>query len=111
MNCSFNEWAQAPSSMPKIQTALGITDDQKSKLKDLQDKERTANTELRTKQQNQEIDQAAAADARKKNAGVLTDEVNKILTDDQKSKLKDMGGKPFTFENVARGGGRAGGGR
>ena len=50
------------------------------------------------KVQNQEIDQDAARAAMQKNNDVMKDELGKILTADQASKLAAMGGKPFTFD-------------
>jgi len=91
----------------EVQAALGITDDQKTKLEDLQKRQQTANAELRTKVQNQEIDQAAATEARTKNAKILEEEIGKVLTDAQKSKLTEMGGKPLAKPAPA---GRGGGG-
>jgi hypothetical protein len=84
--------------MPDVQTSLNLTDDQKSKIKDLQQKQMEANRALAEKLRNQEIDRAAATEARQKNTQTLKDEIHKILTPDQVTKLKDLGGKPFVQE-------------
>ncbi len=91
----------------EVQASLSITDEQKEKLADLQKRQQTANAELRTKVQSQEIDQAAANEARKKNATILEEEIGKVLTDAQKTKLTDLGGKPLAkpAAPVGRGGG------
>lgn len=76
------------ASDKEVQTELGITDDQKTKLTDLVAKERAANQEAA-----QGGDRQAAAEARTKNAKILEDEIDKVLTDAQRAKLKEMGGK------------------
>ncbi|MDR3689018.1 MAG: hypothetical protein P4L46_06535 [Fimbriimonas sp.] len=96
----------------EIQSDLGLSDDQKAKIKDLQERQTKANQEIQQKVRDQSIDQAEARTEREKNNKVLADEIDKILTDAQKSKLKDMGGKPFTADPApaGRGGGGGGGG-
>jgi hypothetical protein len=81
-----------------VQAALGLSDDQKAKIKDLQDKQMEAMQAIGQKVQNQEIDQDAARSAMTKNNDVMKTELGKILTSDQASKLAAMGGKPFTFD-------------
>jgi Spy/CpxP family protein refolding chaperone len=91
-----------------VQSSLGITDDQKAKLTDLQAKQRAANAEART---NANGDPAAMRDAMMKNSKIMEDEINKVLTDDQKAKLAAMGGKPLAKPAPQqRGGGRRAGG-
>jgi hypothetical protein len=89
-----------------LQTELGITEDQKTKLTELQAKERQANQEA---QQAANGDRQAMAEARTKNAKIMEDEIDKVLTADQKSKLKEMGGKempkPAPQQRGAGGGG------
>lgn len=98
-----------------VQKALGLSDDQKTKIKDLVKAQNDANQELRTKQRNNEIDQQAAQDARTKNAAKLKEELGNVLTADQATKFKDMAGKPFkadpNIRNGGFGGGNGGGGR
>lgn len=90
---------------PDVQKDLGVTDDQKAKIKELQDKQTEANTALFEKVRNQEISREDMQASMKKNTDTLNAEIGKILTDAQKSKLKDMGGKPFTFKDETPGGG------
>jgi Spy/CpxP family protein refolding chaperone len=86
-----------------IQKELGITDDQKAKFTDLQTRQRAAMTEVF---QNSQGDQAAIREAMTKNQKVMEEEIKKILTDDQKAKLKDMAGtKPFARVDPPAGGG------
>lgn len=80
---------------PDIQKELGLTDDQKSKIKDLQAKQMEAMQALRQKMQDGEIDQEDMQAARTKNQKALNEELGKILTDANKAKLKEMGGKEF----------------
>jgi Spy/CpxP family protein refolding chaperone len=87
----------------EIQTDLSITDDQKTKFADLQTKQMAAMRELF---QNAQGDRAAMQEGMAKNRKIMEDEINKILTDAQKSKLKDMGGKTFTRVDPPVGGGR-----
>jgi len=94
----------------EIQNDLGLSDDQKAKIKDLQERQTKANAELQAKVRDQSIDQTEAQAERQKNNKVLADEVEKVLSDAQKAKLKDMGGKPFTAEPPAGGGGGRNGG-
>jgi len=88
---------------PDVQKDLGITDDQKAKIKELQDKQNEANQAIGEKMRNQEISREDATAARKKNSDTLNAEIGKVLTDAQKAKLKDMGGKPFTFKDETGG--------
>lgn len=87
-----------------IQKELGVSDDQKTKIKDLQDKQQAANTAIMEKMRNQEIEREAAQESFRKNTEALNAEIGKILTDAQKDKIKTMGGKPFKFVEQQRGG-------
>ncbi len=78
-----------------VQASLGLNDDQKSKIKDLFDKYRQANRDLRQKRR--EMDPQEYQDDVAKNAKALVDELAKVLTSEQADKLKAMGGAPFTF--------------
>ena len=92
-----------------MQKELGVTDEQKAKIKDLQDKQSTANAALREKMQNREIDMQQFQESMRKNTEVMNTELGKIMTADQKAKLAAMGGAPFKFvEQERRGGGRPG---
>jgi Spy/CpxP family protein refolding chaperone len=88
-----------------LQKELGVTDDQKAKIKDLQDKQAAANQALMEKMRNQEIERDAAMESMRKNGEAFNVELGKILTDAQKEKIKTMSGKPFKFVEQ-QGGGR-----
>lgn len=89
-----------------LQKDLGVTDEQKTKIKELQDKQNEATQSLFEKMRNQEIDREQMQASMKKNTDAMNAELGKILTDAQKSKIKEMSGKPFTFkEEAPRGGG------
>jgi hypothetical protein len=78
-----------------VQKEIGVTDDQKAKIKDLQSKQQEANQALFQKMRDQEITREELQDAMKKNTDSFNTELGKILTDAQKAKLKTMGGKEF----------------
>lgn len=82
---------------PKVAAKLELTEEQKSKIAALREKQRTGrngggNT-------GQDTDRAAARAAREKAEKELDAEIGKILTDKQKADLKALGGKTFKFEN------------
>jgi len=87
-----------------LQKDLGVTDDQKAKIKDLQAKQQEAMQALFEKMRNQEIDREQMQASMTKNNEVFNTELGKILTDAQKQKIKDMGGKPFKFVEQQPGG-------
>jgi hypothetical protein len=92
----------------QLQSDLGLSDDQKTKLTDLLAKQAAANREA---QQAANGDRQAAAEARTKNAKILEDQIDLVLTDAQKTKLKEMGGKELPKPAPPqRGGGRRNGG-
>lgn len=88
----------------EVQAALSITEDQLTKIKDLQTRQQAANQEA---QQSANGDRAAINEARTKNEKILIEEINKVLTDAQKTKLTELGGKPLEKPAPAqrRGGG------
>lgn len=92
-----------------VQKDLGVTDAQKAQIKDLQDKQMKAmraafeGGERPSREEMQEM--------RKKMTEVMETELGKILTDAQKAKLKELGGKPFTKDPDEEEGGMGGGGR
>ena len=94
-----------------VQTALGLSDDQKTKLADLRTKMGEANTALFEKMRNQEIDREAGMATMTKNSETFKTEVDKVLTADQKTKLKAMGGTELKMEMQQGGRGGFGGGR
>jgi hypothetical protein len=94
-----------------VQKALGITDEQKTKITDLQTKMGDANRALFEKVRNQEISQEDMQKSMQNNTKTLNDELGKILTPAQATKLKDMQGKPFKADpNITNGRGGGGGG-
>jgi hypothetical protein len=98
------------ATLPRVQAALNLTDDQKAKIKEVQTTYNEANRSVGEKQRNGEIDADAATAARAKNSETLKSDLHNILTADQISKLHDLGGKPFTFSTGSNGGGGGGGG-
>lgn len=96
-----------------VQTDLGLSADQKSKISDLVQKANDANRELFQKVRNGELDRDQADATRQKNDATLQDELLKVLTPDQADKFKSMAGPTFTPTDQPRGGGpggRGGGG-
>jgi hypothetical protein len=95
---------------PDVQAQLGLSEDQKAKIKDLQDKQQQAMQAVFTKMRNNEIDRDAGRDLMRKNGQIMNTELGKILTADQSAKLAAMGGKPFVSTEQPRqfGGGGAG---
>lgn len=88
-----------------IAKELGITADQKSKYEALQTKQRDAMQSIMEKMRNGEIDREEMQSIRDKNNKAMDTEIDKILTQTQKDKLKEMSGKPFKAETQTRGGG------
>ncbi len=78
-----------------IAKALAITEDQDARLKALQKAQGDAQRGLGTQMRNQEITMEELQAKMKKNTEILNTEIAKILTDGQKAKLKEMGGKTF----------------
>ena len=95
--------------LPEVQSALGLSEEQKAHLKEINTTYRAASQSIREKQQSQEIDRTTARADMQKNTQVLTDEIHKVLTPAQLDKLKALGGKPFVSTQPQRGG-RFGGG-
>lgn len=79
---------------------LGVTDDQKSKYRDLQMKQMEAMRDM-----NQDMSREERQAMMEKNRKIMNDEIEKILTQAQRDKLKTMGGAPFKFEEGRGGGG------
>ncbi len=82
----------------EIQKELGMTDDQKAKVKSLQTKQQEANQAIFEKMRNGEIDREELRPLMEKNTKVLNEEYGKVLNDEQKAKLKTMGGAAFKFD-------------
>lgn len=85
-------------TVPQYQKDLNVTDAQKTKVADLQKKQMDAMQALGQKMRDQEIDMNGFREAMEKNNKIMEDELGKLLTDAQKAKLKELGGKPFTFK-------------
>lgn len=81
-----------------IQADLGFSDAQKKQVTDLQAKQREAMSALMEKMRNQEIQREDMAGIMEKNNKTMDEELAKILTADQATKLKGMGGAPFKFD-------------
>ncbi|MBV6458124.1 MAG: hypothetical protein HONBIEJF_01247 [Fimbriimonadaceae bacterium] len=89
----------------KVQTELGFSAEQKTKVKDLQTKQQEAMQSLMERMRNQEIDRDQMREIQTKNSETMNTELGKVLTADQAAKLKTMGGKPFKATEQPRGGG------
>ncbi len=80
----------------ELQDQIGLTDDQKTKIKDLAAQQQAANRAIFEKVQSGELTREDAGPAFQKNQQALKGEIEKVLTEDQKAKLKAAGGKTFT---------------
>ena len=78
-----------------IAKAIGLTDDQNKSIAELQKKQGEAMRGLFQKLQSQEITREDMQESMKKNNEILDSEIGKLLTEAQKAKLKEMGGKKF----------------
>lgn len=95
-----------------VAKAIGITTDQDTKLKTLQQQMQDANRQVFEKAQNGEIERSQIRDIMTKNRETLKTQIDKVLTDAQKAKLKEMGGATFEQKDEpGRGFGGFGGGR
>ncbi len=101
----------------QMQTTLGLTADQSTQIDSLFAANQKANADLWQKMQDQSIDRTQMGEMRQKNTKDLEDGINKVLTDAQKAKLAELGGKPMAkptgigqFGGGRRGGGGGGGG-
>ena len=83
-----------------IAKELGITDDQKKKVADLQKKQQEATMAMMEKMRNGEMDREAMTEARTKMTKTMDTELGKVLTSEQADKLKGMKGAPFTFKDA-----------
>jgi hypothetical protein len=93
-----------------VQKDLGLTDEQKNKIKDLQTKQQEAGAALREKVQNGEVERSEMGTLMQQQQKLMNDELGKVLTQEQTDKLKAMGGKEFKVpQQTGRGGGGGGG--
>ncbi|HEY3783528.1 MAG TPA: hypothetical protein VGL56_20790 [Fimbriimonadaceae bacterium] len=81
-----------------VQSDLGITSDQKAQIDDLNTKQRAANRSVFEKVQSGEIEQDQVRTIMQKNRTAMNDALGKVLTDDQKAKMKTLAGKTFQAE-------------
>ncbi len=88
-----------------VQKSLALTDDQRASIKRLQQQAQQANRSVFDKMRDGEIDRTTVGTSIKHNRDALNTEIGKILTDDQKAKLKAMSGKTFK-QSVNQGGGQ-----
>jgi hypothetical protein len=78
-----------------LQKSLEITDDQKAKLEALQKAQGEAMRSLGEKMRNQELSMEEFQARMKKNDEIMNVEIGKVLTEAQRTKLTEMGGKKF----------------
>ncbi len=97
-----------------VSKEIALTDAQKAKLDELQRLQEEANAGLFEKLRNGELDRDSLGAAMQKNTKIMDDSILKLLTEPQKTKLKELGGAPFTFKDPKPGTpgafGRPGGG-
>ena len=75
-----------------VAKAVGLTEDQNKKIADLSKSQSDAMRGLFAKVQAGEMTMEDVQEKRKKNDEILETEIGKVLTDDQKAKLKTMAG-------------------
>jgi hypothetical protein len=78
-----------------ISKALAITEAQQTKIDALNKGVGEARRALMEKMRNQELSMEEFQEKNKKNDDILNTEIGKVLTDAQKAKLSEMGGKKF----------------
>lgn len=111
-------YVQSAGSLAVVQAdvskELEITPAQKAKIDDLQRLQDEANQGIFEKAQNGEIDREEIPTMMQKNSKIMDDSIAKILTEKQRTRLKELGGKPFEFKDPKPGTpgsfGRPGGG-
>jgi Spy/CpxP family protein refolding chaperone len=90
----------------ELQTELGLTDDQKSKIEAIGKEADAANASVGEKMRNQEIQRDEAMASYKKNTDALNSEIEADLTADQKTKFTTLEGKHFDAQPQTGFGGR-----
>jgi Spy/CpxP family protein refolding chaperone len=90
---------------PEFQKDLSVTDEQKAKVATLQKKQQDAMRELFQKMQDGEMDREGMREAMTKNGEIMKAEMAKLLSEEQKAKLKALSGAPFKLKEDAPGGG------
>lgn len=81
--------------LPAVQKALVLNEGQLAQVKALQAKQQEAMQSIMERMRNGEIERDQIGELRAKNDKILGEELAKILTADQATKLKAMAGKPF----------------
>jgi Spy/CpxP family protein refolding chaperone len=81
-------------NQPRIQEALKLTDDQKSKVKEIAEEARGA----MPSREDAQADQAAAQKKRAEITKGATEKVTALLTEDQKKEWKELTGEPFDYK-------------
>jgi len=92
----------------EFQKELGIDDAQKAKLASLQTAMQEANQGIMQRMRDQEIDRTQMQELMDKNNKTMDEEIEKVLTQAQKDKLKEMSGPKFEWDKnwrPERGGG------
>lgn len=87
----------------EVQKALGLNEGQKTKAKNLVQRQGEANRAVFEKAREGEIEQNAVMTIVKRNDDALKDELGKLLTADQAARLKTLAGKPFEAQEPNRG--------
>jgi hypothetical protein len=82
---------------PEIQKDLGFTNEQKSKVEELQRKQQEASMAIMEKMRNGEIQREELGELMQKNGRTMNEELGKILTKEQAEKFESMKGKKFEF--------------
>ena len=93
INIQFN--GNRSANLPAVQKALGLSADQIEKLSALSKAQQTAMRGLRQKVGDGEMTQEDMQAKITKNDEIMDAEIAKILTEPQKAKLKELGGKKF----------------
>jgi Spy/CpxP family protein refolding chaperone len=81
-------------SIPEVATALNLTDEQKDKLKSIQEEARTGRGQRGQRGQRTEEERKKLEEARK----ATNEKLMNVLTAEQKTKLKELTGEPFKGE-------------
>jgi hypothetical protein len=79
----------------EVAKEIGVSEEQSKKIADLATKQREANQAIQEKVRAGELDREEAQAKREGNNKVLDEEINKVLTDAQKAKLKELAGPEF----------------
>lgn len=89
-------------TLPFVKKDLGLTEAQDKKVKELVELSRAANMSLFQQMMQGELDREQLRPKMEANRKALDTELGKLLTEEQKKKLTEMGGKPFTLKEEGR---------